>query len=206
MSQFFHIHPDNPQGRLISQAVQIIKSGGIVVYPTDSGYAIGCGLGEKRAMEKIIQIRNLDKKHDFTLVCKDLSEISVFARVDNKAFRAIRAHTPGPFTFVFKGTKEVPKRILNEKRKTIGMRVPNNKIALALLEELNEPLMSTSLLLPGDEFAESDPEEIRDKLEHQVDLIIHGGYLGEKPTSVIDFSDDEPVVIRDGEGDVSLFV
>ena len=206
MSQFFHIHPDNPQGRLISQAVQIIRSGGIIVYPTDSGYAIGCGLGEKKAMEKIIQIRNLDKKHDFTLVCKDLSEISVFARVDNKAFRAIRAHTPGPFTFVFKGTKEVPKRILNEKRKTIGMRVPNNKIALALLEELNEPLMSTSLLLPGDEFAESDPEEIRDKLEHQVDLIIHGGYLGEKPTSVIDFSEDEPVVIRDGEGDVSLFV
>ncbi len=206
MSQFFYVHPENPQGRLIKQAAQIVKQGGIIVYPTDSGYAIGCGLGEKKAMTKIIQIRQLDKRHDFSLVCKDLAEIATFARVDNQAFRAIRAHTPGPFTFVFKGTKEVPKYVLNEKRKTIGIRVPNNAIALALLEELDAPLMSTSLLLPGDEFAESDPEEIRDKLEHHVDLIIHGGYLGEKPTSVIDFSDGDPVVIRAGEGDVELFV
>ena len=205
MSQFFHIHPDNPQGRLIHQAVNIIKQGGVVVYPTDSGYAIGCGLGEKKAMDRILMIRKVDRNHNFTLVCQDLSEIASFARVDNAAFRVIRSLTPGPYTFIFKGTKEVPKRVLNEKRKTIGIRVPDNKIALALLEELGEPLMSSTLLLPGDEFAESDPDEIRNRLEKQVDLVIHGGYLGEKPTSVVDFSDDEPVIIRRGEGDVSQF-
>jgi tRNA threonylcarbamoyl adenosine modification protein (Sua5/YciO/YrdC/YwlC family) len=205
MSQFFHIHPDNPQGRLISQAAAIVKNGGVVVYPTDSGYAIGCAIGDKKAMDRIITIRNVDKNHNFTLVCSDLSEIATFARVDNAAFRAIRAATPGPYTFIFKGTKEVPKRVLNDKRKTIGIRVPNNKIALDLLAELGEPLMSSSLLLPGDEFAESDPDEIREKLEKHVDLIIHGGYLGEKPTSVIDLSDDEPKILRYGEGDTSQF-
>ena len=205
MSQFFHIHPDNPQGRLISQAAAIVKNGGVVVYPTDSGYAIGCAIGDKKAMDRIVQIRNVDKNHNFTLVCSDLSEIATFARVDNAAFRAIRSLTPGPFTFIFKGTKEVPKRVLNDKRKTIGIRVPDNKIALDLLAELGEPLMSSTLLLPGDEFAESDPDEIRQKLEKHVDLIIHGGFLGEKPTCVIDFSDDEPKILRYGEGDTSLF-
>ncbi|MBU2882391.1 threonylcarbamoyl-AMP synthase [Psychrosphaera sp. B3R10] len=205
MSQFFHIHPDNPQGRLISQAVAIVRNGGVIIYPTDSGYAIGCGLGEKKAMDRIISIRRVDKNHNFTLVCKDLSEIANFARVDNSAFRIIRHLTPGPFTFIFKGTKEVPKRVLNDKRRTIGIRVPNNKIALALLEELGEPLMSSSLLLPGDEFAESDPDEMRLRLEKHVDLIIHGGFLGEKPTSVVDFTDGEPVVLRRGEGDTSHF-
>ncbi|WP_341206749.1 L-threonylcarbamoyladenylate synthase [uncultured Psychrosphaera sp.] len=205
MSQFFHIHPDNPQGRLISQAAAIVKNGGVVVYPTDSGYAIGCAIGDKKAMDRIIAIRNVDKNHNFTLVCRDLSEIATFARVDNAAFRAIRAATPGPYTFIFKGTKEVPKRVLNDKRKTIGIRVPNNKIALDLLMELGEPLMSSSLLLPGDEFAESDPDEIRQRLEKQVDLVIHGGYLGEKPTSVIDFSEGEPNILRYGEGDTSQF-
>ncbi|MDU0111601.1 L-threonylcarbamoyladenylate synthase [Psychrosphaera aquimarina] len=205
MSQFFHIHPDNPQGRLISQAAAIVKNGGVVVYPTDSGYAIGCAIGDKKAMDRIIAIRNVDKNHNFTLVCRDLSEIATFARVDNAAFRAIRAATPGPYTFIFKGTKEVPKRVLNDKRKTIGIRVPNNKIALDLLMELGEPLMSSSLLLPGDEFAESDPDEIRQRLEKQVDLVIHGGYLGEKPTSVIDFSEGESNIIRYGEGDTSQF-
>ncbi|MBU2918611.1 threonylcarbamoyl-AMP synthase [Psychrosphaera sp. F3M07] len=205
MSQFFHIHPDNPQGRLISQAAAIVKNGGVVVYPTDSGYAIGCAIGDKKAMDRIIAIRNVDKNHNFTLVCRDLSEIATFARVDNVAFRAIRAATPGPYTFIFKGTKEVPKRVLNDKRKTIGIRVPNNKIALDLLMELGEPLMSSSLLLPGDEFAESDPDEIRQRLEKQVDLVIHGGYLGEKPTSVIDFSEGEPNILRYGEGDTSQF-
>jgi tRNA threonylcarbamoyl adenosine modification protein (Sua5/YciO/YrdC/YwlC family) len=205
MSQFFHIHPDNPQGRLITQAAAIVRNGGVVVYPTDSGYAIGCAIGDKKAMDRIVQIRNVDKNHNFTLVCSDLSEIATFARVDNAAFRAIRSLTPGPFTFIFKGTKEVPKRVLNDKRKTIGIRVPDNKIALDLLAELGEPLMSSTLLLPGDEFAESDPDEIRQKLEKHVDLIIHGGFLGEKPTSVIDFSDDEPKILRYGEGDTSLF-
>lgn len=206
MSQFFHIHPDNPQGRLVHQAVNIIKGGGVIVYPTDSGYAIGCGLGEKKAMDRIIQIRKVDKNHNFTLVCRDLSEIANFARVDNSAFRVIRHLTPGPFTFIFKGTKDVPKRVLNDKRRTIGIRVPDNKIALAILEELDEPLMSSTLLLPGDEFAQSDPELIRDNLEKQVDLIIHGGFLGEKPTSVVDFTEEEPRVIREGEGDVSQFL
>lgn len=205
MSQFFHIHPDNPQGRLINQAVHIIRQGGIVVYPTDSGYAIGCGLGEKKAMEKIVQIRGLGRNHNFTLMCKDLSEIANFARVDNSAFRTIRSLTPGPYTFIFKGTKEVPKRVLNEKKKTIGIRVPDNNIAQALLEELREPLMSSTLLLPGGEFAESDPDDIRLQLEKQVDLIIHGGYLGETPTTVVDFSEGEPEVLRVGEGDASLF-
>lgn len=205
MSQFFHIHPDNPQGRLINQAVAIIRSGGVIIYPTDSGYAIGCGLGDKKAMDRIISIRRVDKNHNFTLVCKDLSEIANFARVDNTAFRIIRHLTPGPYTFIFKGTKEVPKRVLNDKRRTIGIRVPNNKIALALLEELGEPLMSSSLLLPGDEFAESDPDEMRIRLEKHVDLIIHGGFLGEKPTSVVDFTEGEPVVLRHGEGDTSQF-
>jgi len=205
MSQFFHIHPDNPQGRLIAQAAAIVKNGGVVVYPTDSGYAIGCAIGDKKAMDRIVQIRNVDKNHNFTLVCRDLSEIATFARVDNAAFRAIRAATPGPYTFIFKGTKEVPKRVLNDKRKTIGIRVPDNKIALDLLAELGEALMSSSLLLPGDEFAESDPDEIRQRLEKLVDLVIHGGYLGEKPTSVIDFSEGEPQILRYGEGDTSLF-
>ncbi|MUH71727.1 L-threonylcarbamoyladenylate synthase [Psychrosphaera haliotis] len=205
MSQFFHIHPENPQGRLISQAVQIIRQGGVVVYPTDSGYAIGCALGDKKAMDRIVQIRKIDKNHNFTLVCKDFSEIANFARVDNQAFRAIRAHSPGPYTFIFKGTKEVPKRVLNEKRKTIGIRIPDNKIALAMLEELGEPIMSTSLLLPGEDFSESDPDEIRFRIEKQVDLIIHGGYLIETQTSIIDFSEGEAEIIRRGEGDVSLF-
>ena len=191
---------------MIHQAVNIVKNGGVIVYPTDSGYAIGCGLGEKKAMDKITQIRNVDKHHNFTLVCRDLSEIASFARVDNAAFRVIRHLTPGPYTFIFKGTKEVPKRVLNDKRKTIGIRIPDNKIALALLEELAEPLMSSTLLLPGDDFAQSDPEDIREKLEKHVDLVIHGGFLGEKPTSVIDFTEDEPVVIRQGEGDVSQFL
>lgn len=205
MSQFFHIHPDNPQGRLINQAVQIVQKGGVIVYPTDSGYAIGCGLGEKKAMDRIVQIRGLGKNHNFTLMCKDLSEIANFARVDNTAFRTIRSLTPGPYTFIFKGTKEVPKRVLNEKRKTIGIRVPDNNIAQALLEELGAPLMSASLLLPGDEFTESDPDDIRLQLEKQVDLIIHGGYLGETPTTVVDYSEGEPEVLRVGEGDASLF-
>lgn len=205
MSQFFHIHPDNPQKRLIAQAVEIIRKGGVVVYPTDSGYAIGCGLGEKKAMDRIVAIRRIDKTHNFTLVCRDLSEIANFARVDNAAFRSVRSLTPGPITFIFKGTKEVPKRVLNEKRKTIGIRIPDNTIALTLLEELDAPLMSTTLLLPGDEFTESDPDEIREKLEKHVDLIIHGGYLGQTPTSVVDFSDGEAQIIRRGEGDVSQF-
>ncbi|RJG51180.1 L-threonylcarbamoyladenylate synthase [Motilimonas pumila] len=205
MSQFFYVHPDNPQGRLINQAVEILNQGGVVVYPTDSGYAIGCMVGDKAAMERICQIRKIDKDHNFTLVCRDQSELSLYARVDNQAFRLLKNNTPGAYTFIFKATKEVPKRLMNPKKKTIGIRVPNNNIALALLEKLEQPLMSSSLILPGNDHTEFDPDEIRDKLEHQVDLIMHGGYLDEKPTTVVDFSEGDPAVVRVGEGDPAPF-
>ena len=205
MSQFFYIHPENPQQRLLRQACELIHRGEVIVYPTDSGYAIGCQMEDKGAMEQICRIRQIGKDHNFTLMCRDMSELSVYARVDNQAFRTIKNNTPGPYTFILKATKEVPKRLQNPKRKTIGIRVPDNAIALQLLEELGEPLMSTTLILPGEEMAESDPDVIRDKLEKQVGLIIHGGYLGEHPTSVIDMSEGEQEVIRVGSGDVSVF-
>ena len=205
MAQFFSIHSDNPHLRLIRQAVSIIRSGGIIVYPTDSCYALGCQLENKQALERICKIRRIDDKHNFTLLCRDLSELSLYARVDNVAFRLLKAHTPGAYTFIFKATKEVPKRLMNAKRKTIGIRVPDNKIALDLLEAMGEPLMSTSLILPGNETTESDPEEIRDSLEHAVDVILNGGYLGEQPTTVIDFSDDDAVILRRGAGDPAPF-
>jgi len=205
MSQFFHIHPDNPQARLIRQAIDIIHQGGVIIYPTDSGYAIGCCIGNKKAMERIEKIRGLEKHHNFTLMCRDLSQLANYARVDNQLYRVIKNNTPGPYTFIFKGTKEVPKRLLNDKKKTIGIRVPQCEITLALLEQLGEPLMSCSLILPGQEHTESDPEEIRFKLEKHVDLIIHGGFLSEHPTSVIDFSEDNINIIREGSGDVSVF-
>lgn len=205
MSQFFYVHPETPQARLMTQAVAIIRNGGVVVYPTDSGYALGCQLENKQALERICQIRRLNDKHNFTLLCRDLSEIANYARVDNTAFRLLRSNTPGAYTFIFKGTKEVPRRLMNPKRKTIGIRIPDNAIALALLEELGEPLMSTSLILPNSDVAESDPEDIRDKLEHAVDLIMNGGYLGEQPTTVIDFSNDEMEVLRVGAGDPAPF-
>ncbi|MEH8020291.1 L-threonylcarbamoyladenylate synthase [Rheinheimera metallidurans] len=206
MSQFFHIHPDSPQQRLLKQAVQIIQQGGVVIYPTDSGYALGCHVGDKGAMERILQIRQVSGDHNFTLLCRDLTELSVYAKVENTAFRLIKNNTPGPYTFILRGTKEVPKRLLNDKKKTIGLRIPENKIALALLEELGAPLLSTSLILPGERFAESDPEDMRLRLEKQVDLILHGGVIGEAPTTVIDYSNDEPVVVREGRGDPTPFL
>ncbi|NWO03218.1 MULTISPECIES: L-threonylcarbamoyladenylate synthase [unclassified Idiomarina] len=205
MSQYFEIHPENPQARLIQQSVQIIRKSGVVVYPTDSGYAIGCQIGNKAAADRICQIREIDKEHNFTLMCRDLSELATYARVDNDAFRLLKNNTPGPYTFILKGTKEVPKRLLNPKRKTIGIRVPTNRIAMALLEELNEPLMSTSLILGEGMLAESDPEEIRDKLEKLVDLIIDGGHKGEEPTTVVDLSEGAPTIRREGSGDVEPF-
>lgn len=205
MSQFFYIHPDNPQARLINQAVALLREGAVVVYPTDSGYAMGCMLGDKHAMDRIVRIRQLDPEHNFTLVCRDLSEISLYAQVSNAAFRLIKNNTPGAYTFILKATKEVPRRLMTPKRKTIGLRVPDNNIAQALLEALGEPLMSTSLILPGNDFTESDPEEIRDHLEHQVDLIINGGYLGQQPTTVIDLTEDAPVIVREGVADSAPF-
>ncbi|BET96915.1 L-threonylcarbamoyladenylate synthase [Xenorhabdus taiwanensis] len=206
MSQFFYIHPDNPQVRLIDQSVDVLKKGGVIIYPTDSGYAIGCCLENKDAMTRICRIRQLEGRHNFTLMCRDLSEIATYAHVDNQAFRLIKNNTPGNYTFILQATKEVPRRLMNEKRKTIGLRVPSNPIALALLEDMREPLMSCSLILPGNDFAESDPEEIKDTLGKQVDLIIHGGYLGQQPTTVVDLTGDSPVILREGEGDVTPFL
>ncbi len=205
MSQFFQIHQDNPQARLVRQAVDIIRKGGIVVYPTDSAYAIGCRIGDKQSMDKIRAIRSLDKHHNFTLVCRDLSEISVYAQTDNSHYRLLKAHTPGAYTFILKATREVPKRLMHPKRKTIGIRIPDNPIAQALLEELGEPLLSSTLILPNEELPMTDPYEIRQLLEHQLDLIVDGGFCGFEATTVIDFEDDIPIVVRKGLADSSVF-
>lgn len=204
MSQFFYIHPENPQARLINQAVETIKNGGVIIYPTDSGYALGCAIGEKHAMDRIVAIRKLPENHNFTLVCSDLSELSTYALVSNQAYRLIKNNTPNPYTFILPATKDLPRRLMT-KRKTIGIRVPDNAIALALISALGEPILSCSLMLPDTEMTESDPDEIRDHLEHRVDLIIHGGYLGQQPTTVIDLIEDSPTIIREGSGDITPF-
>ncbi len=206
MSQYFQIHPENPQVRLIRQAVQIIRNGGVVVFPTDSSYAIGCCVGDKGAMERIQRIRQLDHKHNFTLICRDLSEISTYALVDNINYRLIKSLTPGPYTFILKATREVPRRLQNPKRKTIGIRLPDNIVTQALLQELGEPLMSSTLILPGDEFPMTDPYQIRVYLEHHVDLIIDGGFCGHEPTTVVDLMDDRPIILREGKGSVDWLV
>lgn len=206
LAQFFSIHPENPQHRLIAQAVEIIRKGGLIAYPTDSAYALGCHIGDKFALDRIRALRQLDKHHNFTLMCRDLSELANYARVDNSAFRLIKNHTPGPYTFILNATSEVPRRLQHPKRKTLGLRVPNNNIALALLEELGEPIMSSSLILPGDTDPLTDPYDIRETLEHQLELVIDGGYCGMEPTSVIDLSGDEPEIIRKGCGDISDFL
>ena len=205
MSQLFPVHPENPQPRLIKQAVEYLNKGGVIVYPTDSGYALGCRLEDKNAMERICRIRQLDGNHHFTLMCRDLSELSTYAYVDNSAFRLIKNNTPGSYTFILKATKEVPRRLMNDKRKTIGLRVPSNAIALALLEALNEPMMSTSLMLPGNDFTESDPEDIQHSIGKVVDLIIDGGAIGQHPTTVIDLTGDAPEIIREGVGPTKPF-
>lgn len=205
MSQFYQIHQDNPQLRLVKHAVDIIRQGGVVVYPTDSGYALGCHIGDKAAMDRIRAIRTLDKKHNFTLVCRDLSEISTYAQISNSHYRLLKAHTPGAYTFILKATRVVPKRLMHAKRKTIGIRIPDNLVAQALLDELGEPLMSVTLIMPGDDMPMTDPYEIRQLLEHQLDLIIDGGFCGFEATSVIDLEEDEPIILRIGLGDVSDF-
>ncbi len=206
MSQFFTIHPENPQLRLIRMAVDIIRAGGVVVYPTDSAYALGCHIGDKRALERIRQIRQLDKKHNFSLVCRDLSELATYARVNNQQYRAIKAHTPGPYTFILAATAEVPRRLMHPKRKTIGLRVPDNKIALAMLDELGEPMMSATMVMPGDDYPLTDPYDMRDILEQHVDLIVDGGYCGMEETSVIDMSGDSVEILRTGMGAVDGFI
>ncbi len=205
MSQYFQIHPENPQVRLIRQAVEIIRNGGVIAYPTDSAYALGCHLGDKNAAEKIKRIRRLDDKHNFTLVCRDLSDIGTYARVDNVSYRLLKTYTPGPYTFILNATSEVPRRLLHPKRRHIGIRIPDNRIVQDLLAELGEPLMSTTLILPGEDDPMIDPEDIREKLEHELALVIDGGFCGPEPTTVVDLSDEVPKVLRVGKGDPEPF-
>ncbi len=203
MSEYLYIHPDNPQARLIKQAVEIIHQGGVVIYPTDSSYAIGCHLDDKTAIDRIRRIRQVDKHHHFTLMCRDLSEISKYAIVDNINYRLLKSHTPGSYTFILEASREIPRRLKHAKRKTIGIRIPDNPIALALLEELDQPMISSTLILPGDDFPMTDPYQIQLFLEHQVDLIIDGGYSGHEATTVIDLMQSPPQVLRQGKGDTS---
>jgi tRNA threonylcarbamoyl adenosine modification protein (Sua5/YciO/YrdC/YwlC family) len=200
MSQFFAIHPENPQARLIRRAADIIRSGGIIVYPTDSCYALGCHIGDKSAMERIRAIRDVDARHHLTLVCRDLSELATYARVDNSQFRLLKAATPGSYVFILEATRELPKRLQHPKRRTIGLRIPDHPVVDALLKELGEPLLSSTLLLPGDELPHTDAAEIRERLEHQVDLVLDGGSCGIEPSTVVDLTRAEPLLVRAGKG------
>lgn len=200
MAQFFQVHPENPQARLINQAADIVAAGGVIIFPTDSGYAIGCRLGEKVAVERIRAIRQLGKDHNFTLMCRDLSELASYAKVDNQMFRLLKNHTPGPYTFIMPATSEVPRRLAHAKRKTIGLRVPDNATVQGLINTLGEPLMSCSLIMPGDDQPLTDPYDIRDTLQHQVELVIDGGFCGMEATTVVDLTGDEPVLVRQGCG------
>jgi tRNA threonylcarbamoyl adenosine modification protein (Sua5/YciO/YrdC/YwlC family) len=206
LAQFFTIHPENPQPRLIRQAAEIVREGGVIVYPTDSCYALGCHAGDKAAVERIRAIRRVDARHHFALVCRDLAEIGTYARVDNDHFRLLKATTPGSYTFILSATREVPKRLQHPSRKTIGIRVPDHKVVRALLAELGEPLVSSTLILPGDELPLNDTHEMRDRLEHQVDLILDGGSCGVEPTTVVNLTGNAPVITRVGKGAVTPFV
>ncbi|MET0497836.1 MAG: L-threonylcarbamoyladenylate synthase [Steroidobacteraceae bacterium] len=204
-SRFLEIHPKDPQPRLIGQIVDIIRGGGVVVYPTDSCYALGCHIGDKAAMERISRIRETDRHHHFTLVCRDLSEISKYARVNNQQYRTLKAFTPGAYTFILGATKETPKRLQNEKRRTIGIRIPDHPVPQAILTALGEPMMSSTMLMPGDEFPMTDAREIQERLLQMVDAVIDGGNCGLEPTSVVDLEGPAPVIARRGKGDVSDF-
>lgn len=205
MAQFFSIHPDNPHSRLIKQAVTIVRNGGIIVYPTDSSYALGCHLGDKDAMARIRTIRQVDERHHFTLVCRNLAEIATYAKVDNSQYRLLKATTPGSYTFILQATREVPRRMQHPKRNTIGLRVPDHPVVLALLQELDEPLLSSTLILPGDDYPLNDAEEIRERLEHQVELIMDAGSCGIDMTTVIDLTTDLPALVRQGKGSLEPF-
>lgn len=205
MTQYFYIHPDNPQARLIKQAVTLIRDGAVIAYPTDSAYALGCHLGDKPALERITRIRELNDKHNFTLLCRDLSDIATYAKVDNATYRLLKTHTPGAYTFILNASSEVPRRILHPKRKTIGIRIPDHVICQALLAELDEPLLTTTLQLPGDAEPLNDPEIIRDRLGSRLEAIIDGGYGTLEPTTVVDLTGDAPVILREGRGDPAPF-
>jgi len=205
MAQYFRIHPQNPQKHLISQAAEIMREGGVVVYPTDSCYAIGCRIGDKDALERVRRIRHLDETHNLTLMCKDLSEIATYAKVSNSVFRLMKAYMPGPYTILLLATRDVPKRLQHPKRKTIGVRVPDHPVTQAMLIKMHEPILSTSLILPGDDLPLTDPEEINNKLGKQVDLILDGGVCGIEPTTVVDLAGSQPVIVRQGKGNIHVF-
>ena len=205
MAQLFTIHPQNPQPRLIRQAADIVRRGGVIVYPTDSCYALGCQIGNKIAMERVRRIRNFDERHHLTLVCRDLAEIGEYALMDNRQFRAVKAATPGSYAFILKATREVPKRLLHPSRRTIGVRVPEHEVVRALLTELDEPLLSSTLQLPGEEEPLNDPQDIRSRLEHAVDAVLDAGSCGVIPTTVVDLTGDAPVIVRAGKGDTAPF-
>jgi tRNA threonylcarbamoyl adenosine modification protein (Sua5/YciO/YrdC/YwlC family) len=205
MTQYFEVHPQNPQARLIRQAAQIIQGGGIVAAPTDSAYALVCRLDDKAAVEKLRRIRGVDEKHHLTLLVRDLSEIATYARVDNRQYRQLKAVTPGPYTVILEATKEVPRRLSHPSRKTIGIRVPENAILLALLEELGEPLIGTTLQLPGDDNMLSDPDEVRERLDRQIELVIDGGAGTLEPTTIIDLTGPDAELVREGRGDPAAF-
>jgi len=205
MSQYLEIHPVNPQPRLIKQAVEQLRAGAVAAYPTDSAYALGCHLGDKKALDRLRRIRRVDDKHNFTLVCRDLSEIATYAKVSNTVYRLLNASTPGPYTFILEATRDVPRRLLHPKRRTIGIRVPDNKIVLALLQELGEPILSTTLILPGETLPMTEAEDIRERLDNEVDVIIDGGHCGIEPTTVVSLVDDQPNVLRVGCGDPTPF-
>lgn len=205
MTQFLQVHPQNPQYHLIRDAAAVVQRGGVIIYPTDSAYALGCQMGNKEAIERIRRIRQLDDKHHLTLLCRDLSELATYAYVDNSVFRLLKAHTPGPFTFILKATREVPRRLQHPRRSTIGLRVPDNPIAQALLEALDEPLITTTLILPGVETPLIEPAVIRDVLGRQVDLVIDGGSCGLEPTTIVDLTGTTPQIIRVGKGNVAAF-
>lgn len=206
MSQFFTLHRTHPEIRLIKRAVEIVRKGGLIAYPTDSCYALGCHIGDKGAMERIRRVRGVDERHHFTLVCRDLSDIGTFAKVNNAQYRLLKAHTPGTYTFILDATRELPRRLAHPKRATVGVRVPEHPVTHALLTELNEPLLSSTLMLPGEENPLNDAEAIRARLEHEVDLILDGGACGIEPTTVIDLSGPEPILIRKGKGDIASIV
>jgi len=203
MTQYFSIHPDNPQQRLIDRVADIVRRGGVVAYPTDSVYALGCHIGDKQALDRIRAIRRVDKHHNFTLVCRDLSELASYARVDNIAFRTLKTATPGPYTFILQASSEVPRRLMHPKRKTVGIRVPNSPIVMALLEALKEPMMSVTLILPQEKYPLADPYEINQLIGAQVDAIVDGGCCGLEPTTVVDMTGDRPLILRQGAGDFS---
>ena len=205
MSIYLQLHPVTPQRRYIRQAVEALRRGAVIVYPTDSCYALGCHIGDKAALERIREIRQTDRNHHFTLVCRDLADVGKYAMVDNWQYRLLRAHTPGPYTFLLKASRETPRRLKHERRGTIGLRVPDHPVTAMLLSELDEPVMSSTLLLPGEEHPRTDAKEIYERLEHSVDMVLDGGNCGLIPTSVIDLSSDRAIVVREGRGDVSPF-